>query len=137
MRIGKLVMRYVFGFFLMLAFYAVPGAYISKAASIEGAWSGEGTVKLKAGGLEKIRCRIRYEKSTGRTFLVHVACAHTGGTFKVTGRIVELSPSSYSGRMYSDQYEVSGDVTVSMSGNSQTVKANSAKGTATMTLTKQ
>ena len=135
--LGRTGMRYVLVCLLALAFAAFGAADAAMAASIEGSWSGGGTVRLTSGKVEAVRCRIRYEKSTGRTFVVHVNCAHAGGTFQTSGRVVELSESRYSGRMYSDQYAVSGDVAVSVSGNRQTVKANSAKGTATVMLAKQ
>ena len=130
-------MRYVFTCLLVLAFGAFQGASSANSASIEGTWNGGGTVKLAAGGVEKVRCRMRYEKGTGRTFVIHVTCSHANGTFRVSGRIVKLSASRYSGRLYSDQYSVSGDVGIRVSGNRQTVTAKSAKGTATVTLTKR
>ena len=130
-------MRYAFACLLALALGAFQSADAAKAASIEGSWSGGGTVRLATGGVEVVRCRMRYEKSTGRTFLIHVVCAHANGTFNVSGRIVKLSASRYSGRLYSDQYSVSGDVGIRVSGTRQTVTAKSSKGTATVTLTKR
>lgn len=131
-------MRYVFVCLLAFTFGLFPGERAAEAASIEGSWSGSGTVKLTEGGVERVRCRIRYEKSTGRTFVLHVTCAHSNGTFRVSGRIVRLSGGNrYSGRLYSDQYSVAGDVGISVSGSRQTLTAKSTKGTATVKLTKQ
>lgn len=130
-------MRYVFACLLVLALGAFPSADAAKAASIEGSWSGGGTVQLTSGGVERVRCRVRYEKSTGRTFVLHVTCAHANGTFRLSGRVVKLSASRYSGRLYSDEYSVSGKVSVRVSGTRQTVTAKSSKGTATVTLTKR
>ena len=130
-------MRYILACLLALVLGAFQSADVAKAASIEGTWSGGGTVRLTSGGVEKVRCRMRYEKSTGRTFVIHVTCSHANGTFRVSGRIVKLSASRYSGRLYSDQYSVSGDVGISVRGTRQTVTAKSAKGTATVTLTKR
>lgn len=130
-------MRYVFTCLFVLALGAFQSADIAKAASIEGSWSGGGTVKLTSGGVEKVRCRIRYEKGTGRTFVIHVTCSHANGSFRVSGRVVKLSASSYSGSLYSDQYSVSGDVGIRVNGTRQTVTAKSSKGTATVSLTKR
>lgn len=130
-------MRYVFACLLAIAFGAFAGAEAAKAAPIAGSWSGNGAVKLNSGDVENVRCRIRYENSTGRTVVLHVTCAHSNGTFKVSGRIVKLNESRYSGRLYSDQYGVAGNVSVSVSGSRQTLTAKSPKGSATVTLTRQ
>jgi len=130
-------MRYIFSslFALALAVLIVPDA--AKAASIAGGWRGDGLVHLKSGRAEKIRCRIRYEKSSGRTLVVHVTCAHAHGVFKTSGRIVKLSNTRYSGRLYSEQFDVAGNVTVNVRGNRQSVRATSSKGWASVNLTRQ
>ncbi|MDH3579988.1 MAG: hypothetical protein OEM91_05100 [Hyphomicrobiales bacterium] len=131
-------MRYVLLCLLTFTFGTLLGEHAANAASIEGNWSGSGTVRLTEGGTEAVRCRIRYEKGSGRTFVLHVTCAHSNGTFKVSGRIVQLSGGNrYSGRLYSDQYSVAGDVGISVSGTRQTLTAKSKKGSATVKLTKQ
>ncbi len=130
-------MRYVFACLLTMVVGAFAGVDVAKAASIVGSWSGGGSVKMTSGQVEKVRCRIRYEKGSGRTVVLYVKCAHSNGTFQVSGRIVKLSNSYYSGRLYSEQYGTAGDVGVSVSGNRQTVTAKSSKGTATVILTKQ
>jgi len=130
-------MRYALVCWLAFTIGLFPGAGAVNAASIEGSWSGSGTVKLTDGGIERVRCRVRYEKSIGRTYVLHVTCAHPNGTFRVSGRVVKLSDRRYSGRLYSDQYSVAGDVSISVSGSRQTVTAKSARGTATVVLTKR
>ena len=130
-------MRYVLVCLLALGFGAFPSAIAAKAASIAGSWKGNGTARLTSGRVERIRCRIHYEQGSGKTIVLHVTCAHTNGTFEVSGRIVKLSNSYYSGRLYSDQYSVAGDVSISVSGNRQSLMAKSSKGSATVILTKQ
>ena len=110
------------------------GAVGADAASVTGSWAGSGKVKLKTGQVEPIRCRIRYEESSGRTFVMTVNCAHANGTFKQSGRVVKKSASRYTGRLYSQEYGVSGDISITVNGKSQTLRAKSAKGTASITL---
>lgn len=107
------------------------------AASVVGAWAGGGNVKLTSGHVEPVRCNIRYEESTGNTFVVYVRCAHANGTFQQSGRIVRRGANSYSGHIYSDQYKVAGAVTIRVSGNRQTITATSDKGTASLTLNRR
>ena len=130
-------MRYVFACLLTIIVGAFAGVDVAKAASIVGSWSGGGSVKLMSGQVEKVRCRIRYEKGSGRTVVLYVKCSHSNGSFQVSGRIVKLSNSYYSGRLYSEQYGTAGDVRISLNGNRQTLTAKSSKGTATVILTKQ
>jgi uncharacterized protein YraI len=123
--------------FLVLAFVTLPNTETASAPSLLGSWSGAGKAYPASGEVEPLRCSIRYEQSTGRTFLIHVKCAHSNGTFKVSGRIVQMSESHYSGRLYSDQYDVAGEVSIRVSGNRQTLNAKSPKGAATIVLTRR
>lgn len=130
-------MRYIFGSFFALALTMFVAADVVNAASIAGGWRGDGLVRLKSGQSEKIRCRIRYEESSGRTLVVYVTCAHAHGIFETSGRVVKLSNTRYTGRLYSKQFDVSGDVSISVNGNRQRVRATSAKGSASVSLTRQ
>lgn len=130
-------MRFALTFVVAVATGLFAGISDSHAATIIGTWNGGGTVKLTNGEVEKVRCRIRYEEGSGRTFIIYANCSHANGTFQQSGRVVRRSSSSYSGSLYSDQYSVSGDVNISVSGKRQTLSAKSAKGSARITLTKQ
>jgi hypothetical protein len=119
---------------MAIAAIGFAGAGAAQAASIDGTWSGAGKVTMKDGVVEPVRCRIRYEPGSGRTFLVHANCAHANGIFQQSGRVVQRSATSYTGHIYSDQFGVAGDVTIAVSGNSQTLTAVSAKGRASVRL---
>lgn len=130
-------MRFIFAFIIIVAIGSFTGVPTSHAAGLSGTWAGGGTVKLNTGQVEKVRCRIRYEEGSGRTFVIYANCSHANGTFQQSGRIVKRSSSSYSGSLYSDQYSVSGDINISVNGNRQTLSARSPKGSARIILTKR
>lgn len=109
----------------------------SAAGSIVGSWSGRGKVKLTSGQVEPVSCRVSYEESTGRTFVLSATCATTAGTFVQSGRVVQRSSSSYTGRLYSEQYSVSGNVSISVSGSRQTIRVSSPKGSGSLSLSKR
>lgn len=112
----------------------------SAAASIIGSWKGRGSVTLiPSGHVETVRCKVSYEKGDdrGKTFVLHATCATTAGTFSQTGRVVKLSPSRYTGRLYSGQYKASGLVSISIRGSKQTVIVTSAKAKGKFILTKR
>ncbi len=130
-------MRYIFASMIAAVFAIAMAVETANAAPITGAWRGNGLVKLTSGKAERIRCRIRYEEGSGRTFVVHVTCAHAHGVFKTSGRVVKRSNTRYTGRLYSEQHDVAGDVSISVNGSRQHIRATSSKGSATVTLTRQ
>ena len=111
----------------------------SAAANIIGSWSGRGSVTLTSGQVEPVSCRVNYEKGDdkGKTFVLNATCATTAGTFVQSGRVSKRSSSSYSGSLYSDQYSLSGKVTVSVKGSSQTIRVSSKKGRGSLSLRRQ
>ena len=120
---------------LVLGLPATAG--VASAASIVGSWSGRGTIRLTSGQVEPVSCNVSYEKSTGRTFLLSARCATTAGIFEQSGRIVQRSSGNFTGRLYSEQYSVSGDLNISLSGSSQTVRISSPKGSGSIRLRKR
>lgn len=131
-------MRIIPAALLAVAFSLPLGATADAAASIVGSWSGRGSVRLKESGqVEPVSCSVRYEVGGGRTFVLSARCATTAGTFQQSGRVVQNSTNSYSGRLYSDQYAVSGNVSISVSGSRQTVRVSSPKGSGSISLRKQ
>jgi len=130
-------MRIISAAVLALALGFPISASMASAASIAGSWSGRGTIRLTTGQVEPVSCSVRYEKSTGRTYLVHARCSTTAGVFVQSGRIVQRSSSKYSGRLYSEQYAVSGDLNISLSGSRQTVRVSSSKGSGSLKLKKR
>ena len=111
-------------------------ASLASAASIVGSWSGRGTIRLTTGQVEPVSCRVTYEQGDekGKTFVLKANCASTAGTFVQSDRVVKRSSSSYSGRLYSDQYAVSGNVSIKIKGSNQTVRVSSPKGTGSLKL---
>jgi len=130
-------MRIISAAVLALALGLPTTASLASAASIAGSWSGRGTIRLTSGQVEPVSCSLRYEKSSGRTFLIHARCSTTAGVFEQSGRVVQRSSSKYSGRLYSDQYAVSGDLNISLSGSRQTVRVSSPNGSGTLKLRKR
>jgi uncharacterized protein (DUF2147 family) len=121
---------------LALTLGMLTAASAAPAASIVGSWSGRGSVRLTSGQVEPVSCRVRYAKgdSAGKTFTVDATCASTAGTFTLYGRVSKRSASSYRGSLYGEQSTVSGKITISVRGNSQTVSVRNAQGTGSINL---
>jgi hypothetical protein len=133
-------MRIIPAALLALTLGIPAAASVASAQSVLGSWSGRGSVTLiPSGQVEPVSCRVSYEKGDdrGRTFVLNATCATTAGTFAQSGRVVKLKSGRYSGSLYSDQYAVSGKVTVTVRGSSQTVSVSSSKGKGLLKLTKR
>lgn len=130
-------MRFVTAFLVTAALAALTGAAHARADALEGTWSGAGTVRLNSGAEERVRCRVSYRKDIGRTYVLNASCAHTSGTFKQDGRVVDLGGNRYTGRLYNPQYSVSGQVSISVRGARQTVHVSSPKGKGTLSLSRR
>jgi hypothetical protein len=111
-------------------------ASAASAASLVGSWSGRGSVRLTSGQVEPVSCKVRYAKgdSAGKTFTVNATCASTAGTFVLYGRVSKRSASSFRGSLYGEQSTVSGKITISLRGNSQSVGVSNSKGSGSITL---
>jgi len=128
--------RLFFVAFMALTLGMMTAASAAAAASIIGSWSGRGTVRLASGQVEPVSCKVRYEKgdSAGRTFTLDATCASTAGTFILYGRVSKRSASIYRGSLYGEQSTISGKITISVSGNSQSVSVTNPQGTGTIKL---
>lgn len=130
-------MRFILALLLAFGVGSLGNVPDASAASIVGSWSGGGTIKLKTGGVERVRCRISYSSSTGNTFGISATCATTAGTISQSGRVVSRGGGRYSGRLYSPEYSVSGNLSISVRGNRQTVSVSSAKGSGRLSLSRR
>ena len=121
---------------LALMLGMLTAASAAQAASIVGSWSGRGTVRLTSGQVEPVSCKVSYAKgdSAGRTFVLNAKCAATAGTFVLYGRVSKRSAGSYRGTLFNEQSMVSGKITISIRGNAQSVRVNSARGSGSLKL---
>lgn len=112
------------------------GVEMADAAPLAGSWSGGGTVTLKNGQRERVRCRVSYRPS-GRTVAVTATCSHAGGRTTQKGRVSRRGKNVYGGFFRNAQYAVSGSVTVKVRGSQQTVTATSTQGRIYLSLRKR
>ncbi|MGI9522566.1 MAG: hypothetical protein ACR2PG_13055 [Hyphomicrobiaceae bacterium] len=137
---GDFNMRYGSSFvgILLTLMVFVAGASLktdsAQAASITGRWSGGGTVQLSSGGRERVRCRVTYRRIAGQRFSVYARCASSGTKIDQLGQLRRVSKSRYVGSVRNQQYNVSANVVVIVSGKRQTVSLSSSAGSARLRL---
>ena len=107
------------------------------SASISGKWRGQGTLVLKSGSKERFRCNVNYHRVAGQDFSVKARCANGSGSFDQTGQLRRVNNSRYVGTIRNLQFNVSGSVAISVSGNSQNVTISSSEGSAKIKLTRR
>ena len=109
-------------------------AQVSKKAagggSLEGAWSGGGTISFAYGATEQARCQARYSRAGNNSYAVSATCATASGRAAQTAMVRQVSTNRYSGSFYNREFSISGIMHVSVRGANQTVQliSDSASG---------
>ncbi|KAB2940766.1 MAG: hypothetical protein K8F92_17045 [Hyphomicrobium sp.] len=115
---------------------ATPPAF-SKAGSLAGSWSGGGWVSFASGTKERARCRARYSRAGGDSYVLSATCATASGKASQTATVYEVSPNRYRGSFHNTEYNVSGSIRVVVHGNSQSVTLSGDSGSASLKLSRR
>ncbi len=123
---------------LVLAFLlsAMLGTANAAPPTLEGYWTGEGTVSYK-GSVDQVRCRVRYKKAGSRSFTYSSTCATENGRYQLNGHISRSSGNRYTGSVTSENHKRTGKVLLLQRGNRLTVTVTSGKGSAKINLSKR
>ncbi|XSG83302.1 MAG: hypothetical protein ACPW61_05855 [Methyloligella sp. ZOD6] len=116
---------------------AISSLSATAASGIEGTWSGSGTANPKNGKAESIRCKVTYRRESPKVVGVNALCATSSNKFRQTGSLLQVNDSRYVGDFHNAQFDVSGRLTVTVRGGSQSVSFSSPRGTGSMNLRKQ
>jgi hypothetical protein len=104
-------------------------------ASLEGSWSGGGTVSF-SGGTEQARCRARFSRAGGQSYTVNATCATASGRAAQTATVRQVGTNRYSGRFYNSEYSISGVIDIVVHGSSQIVRLTSESASAVLNLSR-
>jgi hypothetical protein len=104
------------------------------AQSLEGSWSGGGSVAFATGQHERARCRAHYRRASGRSYAVTATCATPSGSVTQTAMVRQVGGNTYQGRFHNSEYNVSGTIYVTVGGNRQSVRLTSESGSASLEL---
>jgi hypothetical protein len=113
-------------------------AQVSKklsAASLEGSWSGGGTVSFP-GGTEQARCRASFSRAGERSYTINATCATASGKAAQTAKVRQVGSNRYSGSFYNSEYSISGVIDIVVHGSSQTVRLTSDSGSGVLNLSR-
>jgi hypothetical protein len=121
---------------LALAGLGVPHIAGAQAASLDGAWSGGGTVTFGSGAKEQARCRVHYTRRSGDSYFARATCATASGRAVQTATLRQSGQNSYKGRFYNREYDISGAIFVVLRGARQSVRLTSRSGSAFLQLSR-
>jgi hypothetical protein len=114
----------------------VDAAQLSKkvsVASLEGSWSGGGTV---LGGTEQVRCKARFSRAGAHSYTVNATCATASGRAAQTATVRQVGNNRYSGRFYNSEYSISGAIDIIVHGSSQIVRLTSESASGVLNLSR-
>jgi hypothetical protein len=107
-----------------------------RVASLEGSWSGGGTVTFASGSKEQARCRAHFSRAGKDSYTVNATCATASGRAAQTARVRQVGNNTYSGSFYNSEYSISGVIHIVVHGASQTVQLISNSGSGVLNLSR-
>jgi hypothetical protein len=108
-------------------------AFAQQQPSIGGSWSGGGTVTLKSGNVEKVRCRATFSPS-GNGASMSASCANATARVTQTAELTRVTATRYIGEFRNSEYNISGSIRITLSGNSLTASLSGGGGSASMSM---
>jgi hypothetical protein len=119
---------------LVLGSLTLRDATSAQSASLDGSWSGGGSLTFNSGARESARCRARYSRTSETSYVLTATCATQSGRATQTATLRYVGGNNYRGSFQNSEYGVSATISVAVSGNRQTVWLNSDAGTASFEL---
>lgn len=105
--------------------------------ALDGAWSGGGSVKFPSGAKEAARCRANFKKRGSESYQVSARCASASGKVEQSALLTYVGGNQFTGSFFNEEYKVDGTITVTVSGDAQSVSISTPAGSsATFKLTR-
>lgn len=133
-RLSHRMQARVLALLLVLASLALSDPGGAQSASLDGTWSGSGSVSFASGEREAARCRAQYSRTSSTSYALRATCATASGRASQTATLRHVGGNNYQGRFHNSEYDVSGTISVAVGGNRQTVRLTSGAGSATFEL---
>lgn len=112
----------------VLGMAAIAGPAAAEPGSLDGNWSGGGSLTYPSGAKESARCKASFKRKTGTSYSVNARCASASGKIEQTATLQEVGDNRYTGSFFNTEFKVDGTITVTLQGNSQSVLISSPAG---------
>ena len=121
---------------LVLANLCATPALVAEPRSLEGLWSGGGTVNLSSGATERARCRASFSRQSANTFGMSAVCATSSARVAQTARVQRVGANQFVGDFYNAEYGVSGRISITVSSNRLTASLSGGGASAHLSLSR-
>lgn len=131
------IMRILFAGLVVIGVSLIWNADSALAASLDGTWSGSGTVQPDKGEKEKARCRAVFKKYSEKSYKVAAKCSIPSlGVVRQVAVVKKTGENKYTGKFFNSDYNVRGIITIIVKGDKQTVSLKADAGSAFFTFKK-
>lgn len=86
-------------------------------ASLEGAWSGSGRIVFPSGEVERASCRASFSRHAANSFRMSAVCATPSARMVQSATVERVSANSFAGSFFNSEYNVSGDISITLRGD--------------------
>lgn len=104
--------------------------------SLEGTWTGTGTVVFPSGEKESARCRASFKRQSDNVFGMNAVCATASARVAQTASLNRVSANRFSGEFFNSEFGVGGQIRLSINGNSISASLDGAGASAQFNLSK-
>ncbi len=111
-------------------------AAVAQDARLEGSWSGGGSIEFASGDRERARCRASFSPQSTRTYRMYAVCATPSARVEQTASLRRVSPDSFAGQFYNQEYNVSRSIRITVQGNKLQAALRGEAGSANLSLTR-
>ena len=86
-------------------------------SSLEGSWSGGGRIVFPSGDAERANCHASFSRRSANSFRMNAVCATPSARVAQYGTVERVSGNSYAGSFFNSEYNVSGDINITVRGD--------------------
>ena len=103
-------------------------------ASLEGAWSGSGRIVFPSGEAERASCRASFSRRAANSFRMSAVCATPSVRLVQSATVERVSANSFAGSFFNSEYNVSGDISITLRGDRLSAQLSGGGGSASFAL---
>lgn len=122
---------------IAVALALVSSSSLAYASDIAGSWTGSGSIMLPSGTRENARCNVSYSKAAGAGYTAFATCATKSARVTQSAKLRRVGGNAYEGSFHNSEYNVSGSMSVTVSGSSQSVYLSGGGGEASFRLSRR
>jgi hypothetical protein len=113
---------------------AAPAATLADPESLEGTWSGGGSVNFASGSTERAKCRASFSRSSATSYRVSGTCATQSGKVTQNSEVFKTTANRYRGNFHNPEFDISGTIAIVVNGRSMTATLTTSSGTGVINL---